>query len=55
VAARMERVEELIFSKAPSVYNALRPKGARRMPDKEDIVATALPEKRTRRTKAAEA
>ena len=55
VAARMERVEELIFSKAPSVYNALRPKGARRMPDKDDIVATAKPERRTRRTKAAEA
>ena len=51
IADRMRRVEELMFSKAPSVYNALRPKGAPRMTDKEDIVASAKPVKRTRKSK----
>ncbi|WP_296907969.1 hypothetical protein [Polaromonas sp.] len=51
IADRMRRVEELLFSKAPSVYNALRPKGAPRMTDKEDIVASAKPVKRTRNSK----
>jgi integrase len=51
IADRMRRVEELMFSKAPSVYNALRPKGAQRMTDKEDIVASVKPEKRTRQSK----
>lgn len=38
ISARAEAIEELILSKAPAVYNALRPKGAPRLPDAEDVV-----------------
>ncbi len=38
ISQRMEAIEELILSKAPAVYNALRPKGAPRLPDAEDVV-----------------
>ena len=37
IADRMRRVEELILAAAPSVYNALRPKSAARIPDAEDV------------------
>ncbi len=37
---RMTRVEELILTKAPLVYNALRPKGVARVPETEDIVVS---------------
>jgi integrase len=39
---RMSRVEDLMLSKAPSVFNALRPRGAARMLDTEDVVATNI-------------
>ena len=38
ISHRMEDIEELILSKAPAVYNALRPKGVPRLPDAEDVV-----------------
>ncbi|MCX7139833.1 MAG: tyrosine-type recombinase/integrase [Proteobacteria bacterium] len=46
---RMERVEELILSKAPSVYNALRPRSSARMQDAEDIVVAATAKRPPRR------
>ena len=49
LVSRMHRVEELIFSKAPSVYNALRPKNAPRMPDAEDVLAPNIAPKPSKR------
>lgn len=46
---RMARIEELILSKAPSVYNALRPKNAPRMHDPEDVVAPNIASKPSKR------
>jgi len=48
VADRMRRVEELILSSAPSVYNALRPKALPRMPDIEGIELPTQSKKRSR-------
>lgn len=41
ISDRMRRVEELILSKAPAIYNALRPKATARMSENEDIVVPA--------------
>lgn len=49
IADRMQRVEELILSKAPSVYNALRPKALPRMGDAEDILAANKSSRPSRR------
>ena len=49
ICSRMEAIEELIFSKAPAVYNALRPKGAPRFPDAEDVVVEKKPSTRPTR------
>ena len=46
---RMSRVEDLMLSKAPSVFNALRPRGAARMLDTEDVVATNIEARASRR------
>jgi len=46
VAERMKKVEEEIFKVAPSVYNALRPRGAQRMPDSEAAVIDPRPKQR---------
>ena len=47
VRDRMERVEELIVQTAPSVWNALRPKGAAKLvePSEDDIVIELTPKK----------
>ena len=47
---RMDRIEELILSKAPSVYNAIRPRGAPRMQDPEDVVAPNVAPKAFKRS-----
>ena len=47
--ADVHEVAELIFSKAPSVYNALRPKNAPRMPDAEDVLAPNIAPKPSKR------
>jgi integrase len=50
IAKRMDAIEELILSKAPSVYNALRPKGVARLPDPDDVVVDSrLSVRRSRR------
>ena len=38
ISQRKEAIEELILSKAPAVYNALRPKGVPRLPDAKDVI-----------------
>ena len=46
---RMQRVEELILSRAPSVYNALRPKSLPRMQETEDVLVSAVASKASTR------
>ncbi len=46
IAERMKKVEEEILKVAPSVYNALRPRGAQRLPDKESAVIDPTPKRR---------
>ncbi|HEX7687623.1 MAG TPA: tyrosine-type recombinase/integrase [Burkholderiaceae bacterium] len=48
IADRMRRVEELILSKAPNVYNALRPAGTPALPE-PDFEMAPVPERPTRR------
>lgn len=47
IADRMRRVEELILSKAPGVYNALRPEGTPALPE-PDFVISVEPTRPTR-------
>jgi hypothetical protein len=46
VAERIKKVEEEILIVAPSVYNALRPKGAQRLIDSEVAVIDPKPKGR---------
>jgi len=46
VAERMKKVEEEILKVAPSVYNALRPRGAARMPDSSVAEIDPSPKRR---------
>lgn len=46
IADRMKKVEEEILKVAPSVYNALRPRGAARLPDAEVAVIDPRPKGR---------
>jgi len=50
-AERMKKVEEEILKVAPSVYNALRPKGAQRLPDSEVAMIDPKPKGRVSRRK----
>ena len=49
IAGRMAKVEELILSAAPEVYNALRPQGRARMSSSEDVAIPAGPKRPSRR------